>query len=60
MCKNTDYEICMKCKRYTCDSTIGHRNKSTESIIQCIFGGVKRWIWKHTEKGIVFVFDNNK
>lgn len=54
MCKNTDYKKCMKCGRYACDTTIGSKNKATESIIQCVFGGIKKWIWKHTDNGIEF------
>lgn len=55
MCTNTDYSRCMECKRYSCDTTIGHRDKPTESIIECVFGGIKKWIWEHTENGIKFV-----
>lgn len=54
MCNNTDYRKCQKCGKYTCDSTIGHKNKPTESVIQCVFGGTKKWIWKHTNTGIEF------
>lgn len=54
MCNNNDYNKCMKCGRYQIDLTVGHRNAPTESVVTCVFGGAKKWIWKHTEKGIEF------
>ena len=57
MCENADYRKCTKCGRYSCDTTIGHRDNPTESIIQCVFGGIKKWIWKHTDNGIEFVLE---
>ena len=55
MCNNEDYKKCMRCGKFQIDSTIGHRNAPTESIITCAFGGVKKWIWTHTDNGIEFV-----
>lgn len=56
MCQCEDYNKCSKCGRYTCDSTIGHQNAPTESIIECVHGGVKKWVWKRTENGIEYDF----
>lgn len=54
MCDNIEYEQCMKCQQYNCDTTIMHRNSPTESIIQCRLGGTKKWTWVNTENGIQY------
>ena len=56
MCNCKDYNKCSKCGRYTCNSTIGYRDKPTVTVVKCIFGGKKKWVWKHTENGIELVF----
>lgn len=49
MCENNCLEKCYKCGRYSIDTCHGYSNKPMEDIIECIYGGVKKWKFVNNE-----------